>query len=108
MIADATAQVIAQWCGDETSKYDGTYHLVASGHTSWCGFARAIFERAQRAGLIERVPRVTAIRTADYPTKAARPAFSVLDTTRLRDTFGIALPDWQAALDEAIADLAAK
>ncbi|MBN8736861.1 MAG: dTDP-4-dehydrorhamnose reductase [Xanthomonadales bacterium] len=108
LIADATAQVIAQWCGDETSKYDGTYHLVASGHTSWCGFARAIFERAQRAGLIERVPRVTAIRTADYPTKAARPAFSVLDTTRLRDTFGIALPDWQAALDEAIADLAAK
>lgn len=108
LIADAAARVVAQWCGDGVSLRDGTYHLVASGHTSWCGFARAIFDRAQRAGLIERAPRVAAIRTADYPTKAARPAYSVLDTTKLRDAFGIELPDWQAALDEVIADLAAK
>ena len=108
LIADAAARVVAQWCGDEVSLRDGTHHLVASGHTSWCGFARAIFDRAQRAGLIERAPRVAAIRTADYPTKAARPAYSVLDTTKLRDAFGIELPDWQAALDEVIADLAAK
>ena len=108
LIADAAARVVAQWCGDEVSLRDGTLHLVASGHTSWCGFARAIFDRAQRAGLIERAPRVAAIRTADYPTKAKRPAYSVLDTTRLHDAFGIELPGWQAALDEVIADLAAK
>jgi dTDP-4-dehydrorhamnose reductase len=50
---------------------------------------------------------VQAIRTADYPTRATRPAFSVLDTTRLRDAFGIALPDWQTGLDDVIDELAA-
>lgn len=110
LIAAVTAQVVAQWCNDDAPARDGApdgiFHLVASGHTSWYGFARAIFERAQRAGLVEHAPRVVAIRTADYPTKAARPAFSVLDTTRLRDTFGIALPDWQAALGEVMRELA--
>ena len=56
--------------------------------------------------MLPRVPRVEAIGTADYPTKATRPAFSVLDTTKLRDAFGIDLPDWQAALDGVIGELA--
>jgi dTDP-4-dehydrorhamnose reductase len=117
LIADVTAQAIAQWntlpsTGRESPRSGGgmpapggIYHLVASGQTSWCGFARAIFERAQRAGLIERAPVVHAIGTADYPTRAKRPAFSVLDTTKLRDAFGIDLPDWQMTLDEVIGEL---
>lgn len=117
LIAEVTAQVIARWCtlpstGRESPRsgggmptLDSTYHLVASGQTSWCGFARAIFERAQRAGLIERAPTVHAIGTADYPTRATRPAFSVLDTTKLRDAFGIDLPDWHVALDGVIGEL---
>ena len=106
LIADVTAQAIAQWREDGTPTRDGVYHLVASGCTSWCGFARTIFERAQYAGLIERAPKVQAIRTDEYPTRAVRPAFSVLDTAKLRDVFGIALPDWQSALDEVILELA--
>ena len=105
LIAEVTAQAIAQWCNDDAPIRDGVHHLVASGQTSWCGFARAIFERAQRAGLIERAPRVTAITTADYPTKAERPAFSVLDTTKLHDALGITLPAWQAALGGVIGEL---
>lgn len=106
LIADVTAQAIAQWQEDDTPTRDGVYHVVASGRTSWCGFARAIFERAQRVGLIERAPKVQAIRTAEYPTRAVRPAFSVLDTARLRDAFGVALPDWQTALGGVILELA--
>ena len=127
LIAEVTAQAIAQWStppsagrggaganareartrsGGGMPAPDGTYHLVASGQTSWCGFARTIFERAQGAGLIERVPVVHAIGTADYPTKAKRPAFSVLDTTKLHDAFAIDLPDWQVALDGVIDELA--
>ena len=102
LIADVTAQVVKQWRRDETPARDGVYHLVASGQTSWCGFARAIFERAQAAGLIGQAPTVQAIRTDEYPTKAARPAWSVLDTAKLRDAFDIALPDWQAALGGVI------
>ena len=106
LIADVTAQAVAQWQEDDTPTRDGVYHVVASGRTSWCGFARAIFERAQHAGLIERAPKVQAIRSDEYPTRAVRPAFSVLDTAKLRDVFGIALPDWQTALDDVILELA--
>ena len=105
LIAEVTAQVVAQWNGD-ASPTDGVYHAVASGQTSWCGFARAIFERAQQAGLIERAPMVHAIKTADYPTKATRPAFSVLDTARLREAFGVTLPNWRAGLDDVMRGLA--
>ncbi|MGH8126100.1 MAG: dTDP-4-dehydrorhamnose reductase [Rhodanobacteraceae bacterium] len=107
LIADVTAQVVAQWCGDDAPTRDGTYHLVASGQTSWHGFAHAIFGAAQRTGLLARAPHLQAIRTADYPTKAVRPAWSVLDTTKLRDAFDISLPDWQAVLDGVIDELAA-
>ncbi|MGH8117368.1 MAG: dTDP-4-dehydrorhamnose reductase [Rhodanobacteraceae bacterium] len=105
LIADVTAQAVARWRGDGAPVADGVYHLVAAGQTSWCGIARAIFERARAAGLLARVPEVRAIRSADYPTKATRPAWSVLDTTKLRDTFGITLPNWQTALDGVIAEL---
>ncbi|HKZ11176.1 MAG TPA: dTDP-4-dehydrorhamnose reductase [Rhodanobacteraceae bacterium] len=105
LIADVTAQAVAQWRIDETPARDGVYHLVASGQTSWCRFARAIFERAQTVGLIERAPSVQAIRTDEYPTKATRPAWSVLDTGKLRATFDITLPDWQAALDGVMEEL---
>jgi len=109
LIAGTTARAVERWFdpgGDADAALDGTYHLVAAGQTSWCGFARAIFERAVRLGLLERTPRLHAIRTADYPTRAMRPAYSVLDTGRLRDAFRIDLPEWQAALDEVMGGLA--
>ncbi|MGH8235167.1 MAG: dTDP-4-dehydrorhamnose reductase [Rhodanobacteraceae bacterium] len=112
LIADVTAHAIARWFDANATQHgstppDGTYHLVAAGETSWCGFARAIFERAQRAGLLARTPHVTAIRTADYPTRAKRPAFSVLDTSKLRATFEMVLPDWQAGLAGVIDEIRA-
>ena len=107
LIAEVTLQCVASWLDDADAARDGVYHLVASGRTSWCGFARAVFEHAQRTGLLARVPTVHAIRTVDYPTRAVRPAFSVLDAARLRETFGVSLPDWQTALDGVIEELTA-
>jgi len=66
------------------------------------GRARHDAALSQAAGLIGQAPTVQAIRTDEYPTKAARPAWSVLDTAKLRDAFDIALPDWQAALGGVI------
>jgi dTDP-4-dehydrorhamnose reductase len=109
LIADITARVVGRWFDPEKSggrTLDGTYHLVAAGQTSWCGFARAIFERASRVRLLQSTPRVRAIATADYPTKATRPAYSELDTSKLRAAFGVELPDWQTALDDVIDRLA--
>ena len=89
-IARATAQVLRPGA-------HGTYHLSAAGHTSWCGFARAILKRAGIA------TPVTAIRTADYPTPAKRPRNSRLDCARLRADFGISLAPWEEQLAETMA-----
>lgn len=97
LVADATAQVIAH-----PSRASGTWHLTASGQTSWHGFAEAIFAGAVERGLLARAPVVEAISTAEYPTPAARPAYSVLDTTKLQRDFGIAPPDWREGLSRAL------
>jgi dTDP-4-dehydrorhamnose reductase len=93
LIADATAQILQQGL-----RAPGIRHLVAGGETSWHGFAEAIFAEAQARGLLARVPRVLPIGTADYPTRATRPAYSVLDTASLQAEYDLALPDWRAAL----------
>jgi dTDP-4-dehydrorhamnose reductase len=82
----------------------GTYHLVAGGETTWHGLAAEIFARASQAGL--KTPKLEAITTADYPTPAARPAYSVLDTSKIRAAFGIALPPWQKGVADCVRQLA--
>ncbi len=75
----------------------GIFHVGGTGDaTSWAGFAEAIFaERGRRgAGAVS----VRLIGTADYPTPARRPAWSVLDGARLEETHGIILPDWRIGL----------
>lgn len=80
----------------------GTRHLVCEGQTSWHGFAEAIMQEAVTAGLLARAPRVLPIPTSDYPTPAQRPAWSVLDTSGLREAYGIVLPDWRSALQTTL------
>src|SRR5690606_18022915 len=82
-IADATARLLQR--GIPASD---TWHLTAAGQTSWHGFAEAIVDEAHALGLLARRPRVVAIASADYPTPARRPAYSVLDTAKLRRDFG--------------------
>jgi dTDP-4-dehydrorhamnose reductase len=91
-IAEATVQAIAK--RDAPS---GLYHMTAAGETTWHGFASAI---VKAAGL--DVP-VRAIRSDEYPVKAARPKNSLLDNTKLRTTFGISLPDWRESLRAVMA-----
>jgi dTDP-4-dehydrorhamnose reductase len=71
--------------------------MTAGGETSWCGFARAILERA---GL--KTP-VVAIRTEDYPTPARRPRNSRLDCSKLRREHGVSLAPWDQAVAEVMA-----
>jgi dTDP-4-dehydrorhamnose reductase len=108
IVAGTLAALDAWLAADPTQRrmLEGTYHLVASGHTSWHGFAEAIFDEAPARGLLARKPCVTAITTADYPTPARRPAWSVLDNTGFRQRFGYALPDWQTGLHGVLDALA--
>ncbi len=110
LIAAATAAVLARWLdlpGDAQQSRAGTYHLACAGHCSWHEFASAIIERAHAAGLLPRAVPIESIAGADFPTRAARPSWSVLDTSRLRETFGVALPPWSRGLDLVLTDLAA-
>jgi len=108
-IADATALLIA-YCGDgERFRPDGragVYHLTCSGETTWYGFAARIAAEAAARGLLgDRVATLEAIPTSSYPTAARRPAYSVLANDKLAETFGLRLPDWQAALRLCLDDL---
>lgn len=100
-IAEATAQVLAQLGGDRAvwHRACGIYHLTSAGVATWHDFASAIVEYQRRHETIA-CRQVTAIGTADYPTPAKRPAWSVLDNGKLADAFGIRLPDWRAALEQ--------
>lgn len=81
----------------------GTYHFAGSGDATWHDFACEIV--AAQAPLTNRRPTVTAIRTADYPTRARRPANSRLDSTRFASAFGVTSRPWQQRTREAVAAL---
>lgn len=110
LIAAVSAAMLAQWRAapaDRRATLQGTYHLTAAGRCTWHAFAEVIFERAEASGLIARRPRLIAIPSADYPTPARRPAWSVLDCERLQTRFGLHLPAWEQGLREVVDALAA-
>ena len=71
----------------------GLYHYSNEGVASWYDFATAIFELSRTA--VNTLP----IRTAEYPTKATRPAFSVMDKSKVKRELGVAIPHWRASLE---------
>lgn len=83
---------------------DGLYHLAAAGETSWHGYAEAIFAAARAAGLMEKLPVVRRIASADFPLPAPRPANSRLDCSRCQSDFDLTLPDWRTGLIDCLAD----
>lgn len=101
LIADVTAQAL-----QHPNQLSGTWHLTASGQTSWHGFAEAIFAEAVATGVLAKAPTVEAIASSEYPTPAKRPAWSVLDNHKLQQDFGIMLPAWQDGLKRVMADVA--
>lgn len=108
LIADAAAQVLGQLRYRPAAAVpSGIYHLAASGETSWHGFARAIVTGAAVRGRSFKLTAdaIRPIPTGEYPLPARRPANSRLDTTRLRQSFGLIMPDWQSGLDHVLAQI---
>lgn len=115
LIADVTAQILGQYarvCRSASADFPssfplGLYHLIAGGRTSWHEYAQAVVAAAQAAGKSLRMgpADVQAITTAEYPLPAPRPANSCLDTKRLRETFGLCLPDWRQGLQHVMTQL---
>ena len=80
--------------------YNGIWNYTNSGQCSWYQFARAIAEEAGHTDC-----RVEACTTADYPTPARRPAWSVLDKSRIAEDFGIVPPAWEDSLRRCLENL---
>ncbi|MEM8726793.1 MAG: dTDP-4-dehydrorhamnose reductase [Pseudomonadota bacterium] len=73
----------------------GTFHHSDHGEASWYDFAVAIAEEGHALGLIANPPTIKPITTADYPTPASRPAFSLLDCSKTRDLLGYTPTPWR-------------
>lgn len=97
-IAEATAAIIRD-AGEpaQLAALSGIYHLCAGGHTSWFGFAQAIFADPS----VPNQPQLRPITTAEYPTPARRPKNSIMNTDKFRRAFGD-LPDWNEALADCL------
>ena len=77
----------------------GIYHFSNEGVITWCEFAREI------AGQINSPCVVNAITTDQFPTPAKRPKYSVLDKTKIKETYHLSLKDWKESLHSCIAKL---
>jgi dTDP-4-dehydrorhamnose reductase len=82
----------------------GTYHLAAAGEASWWDVACQVLSeaRAQGAALRCSPEQVTPIPSTQYPTPAQRPLNSRLNTRKLRESFGLALPAWQDGVHQTV------
>jgi len=95
-IADALVKVATEY--REDSAQPGIYHFTDDGVASWYDFASAIVEEAEAAGIPLKCRAVEPIPTSDYPLPARRPAYSVLDTEKIKRVFGLSIPNWRASL----------
>ena len=93
--ADLAAAIIAIVGRDAPAP--GIYHYADAGVISWFDFATAIKEEIGASCVVRPIT------TAEYPTPARRPAYSVLDTTKIEKTFGLTPPDWRESLRRCLA-----
>jgi dTDP-4-dehydrorhamnose reductase len=107
LIADVTAHVVRRVRSATDSRLGGVYHLVASGETTWHGYARHVIEKAKqiRPDLAWQVSELAAVPTSAFPTPAARPLNSRLCTHKLQQTFSLVLPQWQQGVDRMLAEI---
>ena len=97
-IAAAISELVAQ-------ESAGTYNFTNAGETSWHGFATAILDEGAKSGFSIKTETVTPIPTSEYPTPATRPAYSVLDTEKIRPLLSGPIPDWRDSLKNMLQEL---
>ena len=105
LLADVSAHALRALLAEPA--LSGTYHCVAGGETNWFDYARFVIEWARARGHAIKVApdAIRAIATSAYPTPARRPLNSRLDTTKLRTTFGVTLPHWQAGVQRMLGEV---
>jgi dTDP-4-dehydrorhamnose reductase len=103
-LAEGLLAAVASWRIDPALGLGETYHLAGAGQTSWAGLADRIMEVSRDCGGASA--RIVPISTAEYPTAAARPRFSILDSAKFRSTFDFACEPWEVAVSRVVKRLA--
>ena len=105
LLADITAHVLRTAL--QRPEVAGTHHAVAQGETSWHGYASHVIEFARALGQPIKVApgAIEPVPTSAFPTPAKRPSNSRMDTRKLRSTFGLALPHWQAGVERMLTEV---
>lgn len=98
---DIAAAILALVTRGET----GVFNYTNAGETSWHGFATAILEEASALGFDIKTENVEPIPASEYPTPAARPAYSVLDTVKIKKTLDLSIPYWRDSLKNMLKEL---
>ncbi len=110
LLADVTAHALRQCLAAQSPQNcAGLYHLAAAGTTSWHLYAKHVLAQVVTAQPAIKLiaSEVTPVVTADFPTAAERPHNSRLDTSRLRNIFGLTLPPWQHGVNRLVQQLVA-
>lgn len=102
-LADATVDVLERALSSGGEWTSGTFHLTAAGTTSWHGFAQRVLA-LDPARASQRVKRLVAVRTEDYPSVARRPRNGLLDNGRFTRRYGFAIAHWEAELRRTFAE----
>lgn len=104
LLADSTAEIAKQLLNGDAATKAGTYHLVASGETTWHGYASKVVELANQLGVKTKIQaqNIQPIPTEAYPLPAPRPKNSRLNTQKIRNTFGIEIPDWSLDVEQVL------
>ena len=107
LIADVTAHAMSRVLSTQNQLLGGVYHLVASGETTWHGYARHVIAQAKlmKPELDWKVAEIASVPTSAFPTPAIRPLNSRLCTNKLQQDFGLVLPHWSQGVDRMLAEI---
>lgn len=107
LIADVTAHAMRRVLNTQNISFSGVYHLVASGETTWHGYASHVIAQAKalKPELGWKVVDIAPVPTSAFPTPAARPLNSRLCTDKLEQNFDLVLPPWQQGVDRMLAEI---
>jgi dTDP-4-dehydrorhamnose reductase len=105
LLADVTAHALL--AAIRRPELGGTYHVTATGETTWYGYARHVVEAARAAGQPVRVApdAIRPVASSAFKTAAARPLNSRLDTSKFRQSFDLALPHWKTGVDRMLTEI---
>ncbi len=107
LIADVTAHAMRRVFNTQNISFSGVYHLVASGETTWHGYASHVIEKAKaiKPELGWKVADIAPVSTSAFHTAATRPLNSRLCTRKLQQAFGLVMPPWQQGVDRMLAEI---